>query len=108
MRRVTDLFEEPGVFDEPRVTLDEQSDAGLVRTELFEGDDPRVLGAVRAAPCNQSSGKLFGDLRVPLTGPARSRHRPTQVRVVDLADRFDALHETRELVKPQPLVIHGW
>src|SRR5215218_933613 len=103
--RVAELLLDPLGHE---VHLDHHARALVV--ELVERDDARVLLAVGVAPCDALVRQLLGDLGVPLVAAAAELGDPVEVRVVDLPDLLDTLHELRELLELGPLVIgrlHG-
>ena len=70
-----------------------------------ERDDSGVRPAVRRLPGHALVRVLLGDLGVPLPPRAADLSDPVKVRVVQLADVLDALHERRELLELRPLVV---
>jgi hypothetical protein len=50
-------------------------------------------------------GPLLGDLRRPLTALAADLGDPLNVRVVELLDGLDPVHELRKLLELRPLVV---
>ena len=73
--------------------------------ELPERDDPVRPVARSRPPGDLLIGNLLDDLGPPLAARAADVGDPAQVRVVDLPDRLDAIHELRELLELRPLVV---
>jgi hypothetical protein len=64
-----------------------------------------VVLAVGVAPGDALVGPLLGDLGLPLVPRATERGDPAYMRVVELRDLLDAVHEARELLELGPLVV---
>src|SRR6266550_5316541 len=80
-------------------------DLRLALAEGSEAHDALVASARRAPPRDDLVGHLLIDLGVPLLDLARDLRPPVQALVVELLDRFDTFHESRELLELGPLVI---
>src|SRR5918995_2118177 len=93
--------------DAIRVELELEHDSGLVVVQAVECDGAGVGGAARRVPGDPLVGMLLGDLRVPLTPDATDVGHPAQMRLVDLGDRLDAVHEAWEILELGPLVVGG-
>src|SRR4051812_15814052 len=100
--RVADLFDHA-----LRLVVHRQLDARALLVERLEAHRAGIGGARDAAPGDALIGDLLDDLGVPLFFLAGDARAPVQVRVVDLADLFHALHEAGELLELRPLVVHG-
>lgn len=83
--------------------MDHHECASIV--DSAKGHDAGVLGSIGAPPSDALLRSLFGDPRVPLAVDAPDISDPVLMSVVDLADRFDSLHESGEFLELRPLVV---
>jgi hypothetical protein len=89
------------------LVLHDDGDACPALVDWLEHDRARVEVAVKRLPSDALVRLLLPDLGVPLVALATDFGDPVDVRVVGLLDRFDALHELRELLELGPLVVRG-
>ena len=80
-------------------------DPSSLGAERLEANFTRDALAGFGAPRDDAIGLLPCDLRSPLMLLATDFGGPAEVRVVDLTDRLDVLHELRELFELRPLVV---
>src|ERR687896_1701815 len=87
------------------LVLHANGDLRVVPVERQERDEARVAVATGCPPGDAGVRLLLGDLGHPLTALAAYLGDPAQVRVVDLLDRLNALHEVRKVLELRPLVV---
>src|SRR3954471_18879089 len=87
--------------------LHPDGDLGAGILDRLGRDLARLLDATLALPGDAPVGLLGDDLGVPLVALAAVFGDPVQVRVVELPDRVDVLHELRKVLELRPLVVGG-
>src|SRR5215213_11443665 len=73
----------------------------------MQGDDARVPLARGRMPGDALVGPLLADLGIPFPSPTARGSDPVEVRVVELPNLLDPLHEARKLLELRPLVVGG-
>src|SRR6185503_17849016 len=91
-----------------RLVGHEEANQRAVGPDRLEADGAGVRRIARdALPTDFLVRHLLGDLGIPLLVLAENLGVPAHVRVVELLDLFDAVHETWEFLKLRPLVVNG-